>query len=58
MASERQTGTSRKGADEQDAFSRWRKILCSFRKPGRVKAAKRSFNRRARREARLALSCE
>jgi hypothetical protein len=51
MASERQTGVPRKGGDEHDAFSRKaRQALCVFDRPGIAKAAKRSYNRRVRRE--------
>ena len=47
-----------KGGDEQDAFSRWRKRLCGFNRPGRVKRAKKRYWRRARREAKVALRAE
>lgn len=49
MASERQTGEPAKGGDEHDTFSRWRRFLSS--RPGRHAAAKRSYNRRVRRQA-------
>lgn len=51
MASERQTGAPCKGGDEHDAFSRTaRRLLCSFNRAGRAKSAKKSFNRRVRRQ--------
>lgn len=37
-------------ADEQDAYSGWRKVMVSMQRPGRVKSIKRSTHRRERRE--------
>ncbi len=42
-----------KGEFEQDAFSRWRKLLHMFKKPGVAKAAKRKYNKRARKSRKL-----
>jgi len=43
-----------KSGDEYDALTRWRRV-CSYR-PGTVKAIKRGFNKRIRREAKHNLS--
>lgn len=52
MTSPRQTNTPERGGDEVDAFSRKaRRLLKSFNRAGVAKAAKRAFNRRARRAA-------
>lgn len=48
MASERQTGEPLKGGNEHDAFSRWRKVM--IWRPGQRASAKRTFNRRVRRQ--------
>ena len=44
-----------KGGDEQDAFSRWRKLLCSFNRAGVVKQSKRKYNKRFRKAAKIKL---
>lgn len=48
MAISKQTGEALKGGEERDALTGWRRLL-NFR-PGERKAAKASFNRRARRK--------
>lgn len=45
-----------KGGDEQDMLSPWRKVLKSADRPGAAKKAKRSYNKRVRREWSGALS--
>lgn len=45
-----------KGGFEQDAFSKWRRLLCMFSKPGVAKAAKRQYNKRARKARKLRIS--
>ena len=50
MTSPRNTGEPAKGGEEYDAFSRYRRILSSFGRPGMAKAAKNSFNRRVRKQ--------
>jgi len=37
-----------KSGDEQDAFSRWRKVICVFRRPGVARKTKTRFSRRIR----------
>lgn len=49
MTSSKRTGTPTKGGEEVDAFSRYRRLLSSFKRPGAAKSAKQSFNRRVRR---------
>jgi hypothetical protein len=44
--------------DEQDAYTRWRPILCYMQRPGVVKAIKRTTHKRERREARAAIRTE
>ena len=41
-----------KTADEKDAYTPWRKLLCSFQRAGAVKKVKKSTHRRERREIR------
>jgi hypothetical protein len=48
MAIAHRTGVPLKGGEERDALTGWRRFL-NFR-PGERKAAKASFNRRARRQ--------
>jgi hypothetical protein len=36
--------------EEQDAYTRWRKLLCWTARPGMVKRVKRRTHRRERRE--------
>jgi len=43
-------------ADEQDAYTKWRHILCYTHKAGVIKAIKRRTHRRERREARRHVS--
>ena len=38
--------------DEQDAYTRWRKLYCYLQRPGVVKSIKRATHRRERREGR------
>jgi hypothetical protein len=45
--------TPLKGGDEQDLLSPWRKVLKCADRPGVVKAAQRSYNKRLRRELRV-----
>lgn len=45
-------------AEEQDAYTRWRKWLCYLQRPGAVKAIKRTTHRRVRREARAEIRKE
>lgn len=40
-----------RGADEQDAYTGWRHILCYMQRAGVVKAIKRRTHKRERREA-------
>ena len=40
-----------KDGDEQDAYSKWRKIYIYLSRPGAVKKIKKSTHRRERREA-------
>jgi hypothetical protein len=40
-----------KTGDEQDVYSRWRHILCSYQRAGAVKKVKKRTHRRERREA-------
>lgn len=42
-------------ADERDAYTAWRKVLCYMGRPGVVKAIKRRTHKRERREARQAI---
>lgn len=42
-------------ADEHDAYTAWRKMLCYLGRPGVVKAIKRRTHKRERREARQAI---
>lgn len=44
-----------KSGDEFDAFSSWKKLLCVFQPPGVSAKTKKRFNRRIRKEARLAV---
>ena len=44
-----------KGGDEYDVFTGWRKVLAYCGRPGRCRRVKRAFNRRIRRDARLAI---
>ena len=37
-----------KGGHEADTFSRWRRLLCSFARPGQAKQSKRTYNKRFR----------
>lgn len=39
-----------KDGDEQDAYTRWRKIYCYLARPGAVKKIKKRTHRRERRE--------
>ena len=41
--------------DEQDAYTRWRSVLCYTQRAGVVKAIKRTTHKRERREARAAI---
>ena len=43
-------------ADEWDAFTPWRHVLCSYDREGRAKDVKAHYNRRLRRMARQALN--
>jgi hypothetical protein len=45
-------------ADEQDAYTGWRKIYCYLHRAGVVKAIKRDTHRRVRREARAEIRRE
>ena len=40
-----------KTEDERDAYSKWRRILCSYQRAGAVKKVKKRTHRRERREA-------
>lgn len=42
-----------KGGDEQDMLSPWRKVLKCADRPGMAKKAKRSYNKRVRRDLSL-----
>jgi len=44
-----------KSGDEQDAFSRWRKVLCVFKRPGIARKTKARFSRRVRHDVSTAL---
>jgi hypothetical protein len=51
VTSSRQTGEPARGGNEHDAFSRRaRRLLTYLGRPGVVKAAKRAFNKRVRRQ--------
>ena len=54
MTSVRQTGVKLINGCEYDAFSRFRHVVHSFRKAGKVKAIKQAYNRRVRRTVSLA----
>lgn len=43
---------------EQDAYSSWRHVYCSFARPGVVKAIKRRTHKRERREAKAEIRGE
>lgn len=43
-------------ADEQDAYTRWRHLLCGMSRPGVVRRVKRATHRRERREARAEIA--
>jgi hypothetical protein len=47
-----------RNADEQDAYTRWRKVTAYLQRPGAVKAIKRRTHKRERREARQTLRSE
>jgi hypothetical protein len=38
-------------ADEQDAYTRWRRYMCRFNRAGKIRAIKVATHRRERREA-------
>lgn len=40
-----------RGGDEYDAFTRWKKLLKVFAKPGIAVKTKKRFNRRVRKQA-------
>jgi hypothetical protein len=42
-----------KGGHEADTFSRWRRVLCSFKRPGQAKQSKRTYNKRFRKEGKV-----
>lgn len=44
-----------KNADEHDAYTPWRRVLCYMRRPGVVKTIKRRTHKRERAEARREL---
>jgi hypothetical protein len=46
------------GADEQDAYTRWRKLYCYLQRPGVVKKIKRRTHKRERREAKTEIRKE
>lgn len=45
-------------AEEQDAYTPWRKLLCYLQRPGAVKAIKRDTHRRLRREGKAEIRRE
>lgn len=45
-----------KGGDEQDVFSRWRKVLCYTSRPGVCKSVKRKYNKRFRKASKQSLA--
>jgi hypothetical protein len=47
-----------KGMPEEDAFTRWRHVLCYLQRPGVRSAIKRQARRRERREARASIRKE
>ena len=47
-----------KGGDEWDVTTPWRKVMCYLARPGATKRIKMKMNRRARRDAKRALSKE
>jgi len=44
-----------RGGLEQDAFTGWRRVLCYMGRPGVLRSAKRTYNRRLRHIARRIL---
>jgi hypothetical protein len=47
-----------KNADEQDAYTKWRKYLCSMSRAGAVKKIKRRTHKRERREIKMQIQKE
>jgi len=47
-----------KNADEQDAYTKWRKYLCSMSRAGAVKKIKRRTHKRERQESKLTIRSE
>lgn len=45
-------------ADEQDAYTGWRRVLCCYQRAGAVRKVKRATHRRERREARAEIRAQ
>lgn len=47
-----------KGWSEQDAYTKWRRVLCYLQRPGVVKKIKRDTHKRERQQARREITKE